>query len=55
MMNRLICWAFRECLTDELFAVDIAGTAEQALVIAAQNIPDVIVMDVRLPGFSAWS
>lgn len=45
-----ICWAFRECLTDEGFSVDIAGTAEQALVIAAQNIPDVIVMDVRLPG-----
>ena len=45
-----ICWAFRECLTDEGFSVDIAGTAEQALVIAAQNVPDVIVMDVRLPG-----
>lgn len=45
-----ICGAFRECLTDEAFSVDIASTAEQALVIVAQNVPDVIVMDVRLPG-----
>ncbi len=45
-----ICWAFRECLTDEGFSVDVAGTAEQALPMAARIKPDVIVMDVRLPG-----
>lgn len=45
-----ICWAFRESLTDEGFTVDVAGTAEQALTMAARLEPDVIVMDVRLPG-----
>jgi two-component system nitrogen regulation response regulator GlnG len=45
-----ICWAFRECLTDEGMTVDIAGTAEQALKMSEQMAPDVVVMDVRLPG-----
>ena len=45
-----ICWALRECLTDEGFSVDVAGTAEQAFGLADQRAPDVIVMDVRLPG-----
>ncbi|MFO1003603.1 MAG: sigma-54 dependent transcriptional regulator [Planctomycetaceae bacterium] len=45
-----ICWALRECLSDEGFSVDVAGTAEQAFSLADQRAPDVIVMDVRLPG-----
>jgi two-component system, NtrC family, nitrogen regulation response regulator GlnG len=49
-----ICWAFRECLTDEGFSVDIAGTAEQALTLADRKKPDVIVMDVRLPGIDGF-
>lgn len=49
-----ICWAFRECLTDEGFTVDIAGTAEQALKMADRKQPDVIVMDVRLPGIDGF-
>ena len=49
-----ICWAFRECLTDEGFSVDVAGTAEQALSMADVKMPDVIVMDVRLPGIDGF-
>jgi two-component system nitrogen regulation response regulator GlnG len=45
-----ICWALQECLTDEGFSVDVAGTAEEAFCLADQHAPDVIVMDVRLPG-----
>ena len=45
-----ICWAFRECLTDEGFSVDVAGTGELAMTMADRRAPDVIVMDVRLPG-----
>ena len=44
-----ICWAFRECLTDEGFSVDIAGTAEQALTMADRKQPGVIVRNVRWP------
>ena len=44
-----ICWAFRECLTDEGFTVDVAGTAEQALTMAERLEPNAIVVDVRLP------
>lgn len=50
-----ICWALRECLTDEGFSVDVAGTAEQAFSMADQHSPDVIVMDVRLPGIDGLS
>ena len=45
-----ICWAFKECLSDEGFTVDVAGSAEQALEISDRRIPDVVVMDIRLPG-----
>ncbi len=45
-----ICWAFKECLSDEGFTVDVAGSAEQALEISDRRTPDVVVMDIRLPG-----
>lgn len=45
-----ICWALSECLRDEGLTVDVAGSAEQALNLSGRTRPDVIVMDVRLPG-----
>lgn len=45
-----ICWAFRESLSDEGFDVEIASSAEQAMAITQERLPDVIVLDVRLPG-----
>lgn len=45
-----ICWALGECLSDEGYSVEVAGTAEQALTLSERLPPDVIVMDVRLPG-----
>jgi nitrogen regulation protein NR(I) len=45
-----ICWAFRESLTDDGHAVSIAGNAEEALQQIQQQTPDVVVLDVRLPG-----
>ncbi len=50
-----ICWAFKECLSDEGFTVDIAGTAELAIDAALKLTPDVVVMDVRLPGMDGIS
>lgn len=45
-----ICWGFRELLTDNGHEVSIASSAEEALEIASQTIPDAVVLDVRLPG-----
>jgi DNA-binding NtrC family response regulator len=45
-----ICWAFRESLTDEGHDVQVASSAEEGLRIADAARPDVVVLDVRLPG-----
>lgn len=45
-----ICWAFREFLTDEGHRVEIATSAEEGLKLAEEGPPDVVVLDVRLPG-----
>jgi two-component system, NtrC family, nitrogen regulation response regulator GlnG len=45
-----ICWAFRESLSDDGHAVSTAGNAEEALRQIQQQTPDVVVLDVRLPG-----
>ncbi len=45
-----ICWSFRESLTDDGHDVDISATAEDALRVVDQAPPDVVLMDVRLPG-----
>lgn len=45
-----ICWALERVLTDEGHEVYSAATAEDALRCARQAPPDVILLDVRLPG-----
>src|ERR1700685_1599013 len=45
-----ICWGFRELLTEEGHDVSIASSAEEALDLASRNVPDAVVLDVRLPG-----
>ncbi len=50
-----ICWAFRESMTDEGHDVDIAATAEEALQLVETKSPDVVLMDVRLPGMDGLS
>lgn len=45
-----ICWAFRNFLGDDGHRVTIASSAEQAIERFAADPPDVMFLDVRLPG-----
>jgi len=45
-----ICWSLRRALAEEGYIVEIASSAEQGIELALRTTPDVIVMDVRLPG-----
>ncbi len=45
-----ICWAFRNFLGDDGHRVTVASTAEKAIESQAADPPDVMLLDVRLPG-----
>jgi two-component system nitrogen regulation response regulator GlnG len=45
-----VCWALKRALTAEGHSVAVAATAEQGLALVAQQPPDAIILDVRLPG-----
>ncbi len=50
-----ICWAFEQALTEEGHDVVTVATAEEALAASAEWTPDVILLDVRLPGADGFS
>jgi two-component system, NtrC family, nitrogen regulation response regulator GlnG len=45
-----VCWSLQRALGREGYDVAVAASAEQGLKLAAQEPPDVVVVDVRLPG-----
>jgi two-component system nitrogen regulation response regulator GlnG len=45
-----ICWSLKERLTDNGHVVEIAASLERAAKVLASFEPEVIVLDVRLPG-----
>lgn len=45
-----ICWGLKRLLTGEGHEVSVASTAEEGLALADRKKPDLVVMDVRLPG-----
>jgi len=45
-----ICWTLDRLLTSEGHKVRIAASAEEALELAARDQPDLVILDVRLPG-----
>lgn len=47
-----ICWAFEQFLESEGYAPSIANNAEEGLRRIASNKPDVVLLDVKLPGMS---
>ncbi|SMP73407.1 two-component system, NtrC family, nitrogen regulation response regulator GlnG [Neorhodopirellula lusitana] len=44
-----ICWAFEKMLTGEGHEVVSASSAEEGIRLAAKHLPDLVVLDVRLP------
>jgi two-component system nitrogen regulation response regulator GlnG len=50
-----ICWGLRRVLEKEGLAVDTAASAEQGFKLAKTVRPDVIILDVRLPGMDGLS
>lgn len=46
----LICWTLRDHLTDEGYGVEVAANADEALASIDSISPDVILLDVRMPG-----
>ncbi len=47
-----ICWAFEQFLESEGYCPSIANSAEEGLRRIAADKPDVVLLDVRLPGMS---
>ena len=47
-----ICWAFEQFLTDEGYNPIIASNAEEGLRQIENNRPDLVMLDIRLPGIS---
>ena len=47
-----ICWAFEQFLTDEGHRSIIANNAEEGLRKIQSETPDIVLLDVRLPGMN---
>jgi two-component system nitrogen regulation response regulator GlnG len=45
-----VCWSLQRALGREGHAVSVAASAEQAFVLLNRQRPDVLILDVRLPG-----
>jgi DNA-binding NtrC family response regulator len=50
--EKLIRWSFKESLEPEGYEVLLAETAEEGLAIVEREGPDVVFLDIRLPGMS---
>ena len=47
-----ICWAFKQFLEDEGYCPITANNAEEGLRCIASDKPDVVLLDINLPGMS---
>src|SRR5262249_46634875 len=50
-----VCWALKKALTKLGHQVAVAPSAEEAFRLAARQVPDAIILDVRLPGLDGLS
>jgi two-component system nitrogen regulation response regulator GlnG len=53
--EQAVCWALEQALKSEKHDVAVAPTAEIAFELAQKKAPDVILLDVRLPGLDGLS
>ncbi|MCI0685467.1 MAG: sigma-54 dependent transcriptional regulator [Gemmataceae bacterium] len=50
-----VCWALKKALTAAGHRVATAASAEEAFVQAGKQVPDAVILDVRLPGLDGLS
>jgi two-component system nitrogen regulation response regulator GlnG len=50
-----VCWALERALRRDGHQVEVASSAEEAFAVARRQEPDVVVLDVRLPGLDGLS
>jgi two-component system nitrogen regulation response regulator GlnG len=50
-----VCWTLQRALTREGYQVAVAPSAEEAFALAGRQRPDVVLLDVRLPGLDGLS
>src|SRR5262245_52992300 len=48
--EQAVCWALERALSGEGHAVAVAASAELAFAQLARQKPDVVILDIRLPG-----
>jgi len=48
--EQAVCWSLQRALGREGHCVSVAASAEQAFALLAQQRPDILILDVRLPG-----
>jgi two-component system nitrogen regulation response regulator GlnG len=53
--EQAVCWALQRALTREGHGVMVASSAEEAFTLVESSRPDVIILDVRLPGLDGLS
>ncbi len=53
--EQAVCWALERALKADKHDVAVAPSAEAAFVLAQERVPDVILLDVRLPGLDGLS
>lgn len=52
--DRTIAGAVREILVPEGFAVDCPPDPRSALIEAIRDVPDLVILDVNMPGMTGW-